>query len=270
MKSLIAWFVKNPVASNLMMVAMFVVGVFGYNNLQREFIPQVTVNGMTVSSAWPGASPRDVEEQIVVRIEEAIDGLDGVDGIQNLPPDAFKPLVFRWDAQVEILYLALYGDVDRLTLQRAANDLRLEISKLTGLQLTQQISKIDEQVTIEVSEDALREPLRQREGNFNCGRGLWLIPRQSSKKSSFVKRPMVALFVLEISLMSLMASTMMNLTQNLEGKMQLSSGFCHLKKRTGRKPENLSANMKKKLMKNYLLDCNLRSGLMVPKWLIVG
>jgi len=192
MKSLIAWFVKNPVASNLMMVAMFVVGVFGYNNLQREFIPQVTVNGMTVSSAWPGASPRDVEEQIVVRIEEAIDGLDGVDyleatasegtytvnirtklgvdyqkmldrvkarvdGIQNLPPDAFKPLVFRWDAQVEILYLALYGDVDRLTLQRAANDLRLEISKLTGLQLTQQISKIDEQVTIEVSEDALRQ-----------------------------------------------------------------------------------------------------------------
>jgi len=192
MKSLISWFVKNPVASNLMMVAMFVVGIFGYNNLEREFIPQVTINGMTISSAWPGASPRDVEEQIVVRIEEAIDGLDGVDyieataregsysvnirtklgvdyqkmldrvkarvdGIQNLPPDAFQPLVYRWDANVEILYLALYGDVDRLTLQRAANDMRLDISKLTGLQLTQQISKMDEQVTIEVSEDALRQ-----------------------------------------------------------------------------------------------------------------
>jgi len=192
MKSLIAWFVKNPVAANLIMVAMFVVGIFGFNNLEREFIPQVTINGMTITSTWPGASPRDVEEQMIVRIEEAVDGLDGidyieaqategtynvnirtklgvdyekmldkvkarVDGIQNLPPDAFRPQIFRWDADVEILYLALHGDVDRLTLQRAANDLRGEITKLTGLQLAEQISKRDEQVTIEVSEDALKQ-----------------------------------------------------------------------------------------------------------------
>ena len=192
MKSLIAWFVKNPVAANLIMFAMFVVGIFGYNSLDREFIPQVTINGMTISSGWPGASPRDVEEQLVVRIEEAVDGLDGidyveataregsynvnirtklgvdyekmldqvkarVDGIQNLPPDAFRPQIYRWDARADIIYLALHGDVDRLTLQRAATDLRLEITKLTGLQLTEQISKVSEQVTIEVSEDALRQ-----------------------------------------------------------------------------------------------------------------
>lgn len=192
MRALIAWFVKNPVAANLIMFTMFVVGIFGYNSLDREFIPQVTINGMTISSGWPGASPRDVEEQMVVRIEEAVDGLDGidyieataregsynvnirtklgvdyekmldqvkarVDGIQNLPPDAFRPQIYRWDARADIIYLALHGDVDRLTLQRAATDLRLEITKLTGLQLTDQISKISEQVTIEVSEDALRQ-----------------------------------------------------------------------------------------------------------------
>jgi len=192
MKGLIAWFVKNPVAANLIMFTMFVVGIFGYNNLDREFIPQVTINGMTISSGWPGASPRDVEEQMIVRIEEAVDGLDGidyieataregsynvnirtklgvdyekmldqvkarVDGIQNLPPDAFRPQIFRWDARADIAFLALHGDVDRLTLQRAATDLRLEITKLPGLQLTQHASKIDEQVTIEVSEEALRQ-----------------------------------------------------------------------------------------------------------------
>ena len=84
MKSIIAWFVKNPVAANLMMVTLFVVGLFGYNNLEREFIPQVTINGITVSSGWLGASPRDVEEQLVVRIEEAVDGLDGIDYIDCL------------------------------------------------------------------------------------------------------------------------------------------------------------------------------------------
>ncbi len=192
MKSLIAWFVKNPVAANLMMVAMFVAGIFGYNTMEREFIPQTTINGMSVSVSWPGASPRDVEEQLVVRIEEAVDGLDGidyiessaressgnvnirtklrvdyeklldevkarVDTIQNLPPDAFRPQVFRWDARPDMMYMALHGDIDRLTLQRMANDLRLDITRETGLQLTQQISKIPEQVTIEISEDALRQ-----------------------------------------------------------------------------------------------------------------
>ena len=146
---------------------------------------------MTVSVSWPGASPRDVEQQLLVRIEEAVDGLDGidyiesngreggatvnvrtkinadyeklldevknrVDGIQNLPPDAFRPQVFRWEARADIMYLALYGDMDRLTLQREATQLRQELTKLPGLQLTDQISKIEEQVTIEISEEALR------------------------------------------------------------------------------------------------------------------
>lgn len=191
MKNLIAWFVKNPIAANLIMGIMFFAGVFGFFSLEREFIPQTTINGMTISVSWPGASPRDVEEQLVVRIEEAIDGLDGidyiestaregsgqvnvrtklridyekmldevkarVDAVQNLPPDSFRPQVFRWDARPDILYLALYGDVDRLTLQRMATDMRLELSKIEGLQLTEQLSKVPEQVTIEVSEASLQ------------------------------------------------------------------------------------------------------------------
>ena len=120
-----------------------------------------------MSISWPGASPRDVEEQLLVRVEEAVDGLDGidyiestaregsgnvnirtkldvdyekmldqvkgrVDSIQNLPPDAFRPQIFRWDAQIDIMYLALHGDVDRLRLQREANELRLKIHTVDG------------------------------------------------------------------------------------------------------------------------------------------
>jgi multidrug efflux pump subunit AcrB len=192
MKKLITYFVRNPVAANLLMLMMFVGGIWGYFSLQREFIPQTTINGMSVSVSWPGASPRDVEQQLVVRIEEAVDGLDGidyiegnareggasvnirtkigidyekmidqvkarVDSIQNLPPDAFRPQVSRWDARADIIYLALYSEtMDRLTLQREATQLRQELSKLPGLQLTSQISKLEEQVTIEISEEALR------------------------------------------------------------------------------------------------------------------
>ncbi len=191
MRNIIAWFVRNPVAANLLMIVMFVTGAFGYFSMEREFVPQSTFNGISVSVAWNGASPRDVSEQIVSRIEEAVEGLDGidyiestsregsgnvnirtkldvdyekmldqvksrVDGVRNLPPDAFRPQVFRWDARPDIMYLALYGDVDPLTLQREATRFRQKLTQLPGMQLTNQITKQPEQVTIEVSEEALR------------------------------------------------------------------------------------------------------------------
>ena len=191
MRNIVAWFVQNPVAANLLMVMMFIMGTYGYFNLQREVVPTASVNAMTVTISWPGASPRDVEEQLVVRIEEAIDGLDGidfmesnaseglgsitiwtklgidyeklldevqsrVDSVQNLPPDSFRPQLSRFDVRPFIGFLTLYGDMDRLELQRSADDLRQKLTQLNGLQLTQHITKVPEQVTIEVSEENLQ------------------------------------------------------------------------------------------------------------------
>jgi len=191
MRKLIAWFVRNPIAANLLMVMMFIGGAWGYMNLEREFVPTVDVNGISINVVWNGASPRDVSEQIVARIEESVEGLDGidyiestaregsgnvnvrtkldvdferlldqvkarVDGVQNLPPDAFRPQVTRWEARPDIMYLALYGEMEPLALQREAIRFRKKIAALPGLQLTDLNSKIAEQVTIEVSEEALR------------------------------------------------------------------------------------------------------------------
>ena len=192
MRHLIAWFIRNPVAANLLMVLMFIGGAFGFFKFEREVMPTINVNGIQVSVTWQGASPRDVNEQLVTRIEEAIDDLDGidyiestsregsasveiitklgidyekmidlvtsrVDGIQNLPPDAFRPQVTRIEFRQETMFLALYGQVDRLSLQRAGNDLRQKLTQVSGLQLTTQVSKRPEQVTIEISEDDLRK-----------------------------------------------------------------------------------------------------------------
>lgn len=191
MQSLIGWFVKNPVAANLVMIIMICAGVFGFTQLEREFIPQPTTNIIEVTMEWRGASPRDVAEQLMTRAEEAIDGLDGIDfvestaregignivisaklnadfeklldevqsrveSIQNLPTDSERPMVVRRNPNVSIMFLALYGQVDRLTLQREATDLRLKITELPGFQLSEFLSKQPEQVTIEVSEDNLR------------------------------------------------------------------------------------------------------------------
>ena len=191
MRTIISWFVRNPVAANLLMVIFFVTGAWGYFNLEREFQPVIDVNGVSVTVSWPGASPRDVAEQIVSRVEESLEGLDGVDyiessstegfgnisvrtklgvdieemldrinarvdGVQNLPPDSFRPEVRRWEFRPDIMFLALYGDMDALTLQREAVRFRQKLTRLSGLQLTQLANKQPEQVTIEVSEEALR------------------------------------------------------------------------------------------------------------------
>lgn len=191
MKGLVAWWVKNTVAANLMMVAIILMGIVGFNRLEREVFPTTTINGMTVSVVWLGASPSDVQDQLITRIEDAVSGIDGidyieataregrgsinvrtkvradyeklldevkarVDGIQNLPPDSFAPQVFRWDARADYMYMALHGDIDRLTLQRIANVVRQEMAKIPGGELVQDMSKLDEEVTIEISENDLR------------------------------------------------------------------------------------------------------------------
>ena len=97
MRHLIAWFIRNPVAANLLMVLMFIGGVFGFLKFEREVMPTINVNGIQVSVTWQGASPRDVNEQLVTRIEEAIDDLDGIDYIESTSREG--------SASVEILSL---------------------------------------------------------------------------------------------------------------------------------------------------------------------
>ncbi len=191
MRGLIAWWARNTVAANLLMVGIILMGIVGFFKLEREFFPTITINGMTVSAAWQGASPSDVEEQLITRIEDAVAGIDGidyleataregsgsvnirtkvnadydklfdevkarVDGINNFPPDAFRPIVTRWEANADYMFIALHGDLDRLSLQRLSNGIRDEMAKLKGGQLIENISKLEEEVTIEIAEDALR------------------------------------------------------------------------------------------------------------------
>lgn len=192
MNRFIGWWVNNAIAANLLMFIIFVMGIVGFNKLEREFIPTTDFNQINISSVWQGASPNDMQEQIIFRIEEAIEGIDGidyveanaregrasvsvitlvqadfdriyeevktrVDGINNLPPDAFRLQVQRAPFEIDFIYMALYGGgLDRKELQRLSLDIRDEMAKLPSGNLTQMITKLEEEVTIEISEDALR------------------------------------------------------------------------------------------------------------------
>ena len=191
MRGLVSWFARNAVAANLLMVVAFVGGVLSFNSMERKMFPVVPVNGATVSVAWEGASPQDIEEQIVTRIEEVVIDIDGlrritstaqegfgsvnirgrddidmerfidevklrVDQINNLPPAAFQPQVRRWEQRNRYFALAVYGNMDARTLKRVADQVRDDIAALPGGSLAELQGVLDEEVSIEVSEDSLR------------------------------------------------------------------------------------------------------------------
>lgn len=191
MKGIVAWWARNSVAANLLMVLSFVLGVIGFNSLEREVFPQADFNGVSVSISWPGASPTDVEEQIVTRLEEVMADLDGlkemsgtaresvgyvnlqtynnydlekfieevklrVDTINNLPQATYPPQVQRWRNEDQYMGIAVHGKVDRMELKRITDDLRDRIASIEGGELAQVLGTLDEEVSIEVSEEALR------------------------------------------------------------------------------------------------------------------
>ncbi|MEZ5916604.1 MAG: efflux RND transporter permease subunit [Parvularculaceae bacterium] len=83
MNGLIEWWTRNTIAANLLMVAILVTGAIAFLRLEREVFPSADFNGATVSIAWPGFSPLEIEEQLILRIEEAISDIDGVEHIDR-------------------------------------------------------------------------------------------------------------------------------------------------------------------------------------------
>lgn len=191
MNKLIEWWARNTVAANLLMVGIFLAGIAGYSSMERELDPQVRFPGLQIAVAWPGAGPQDVEEQVVARIEESVRDLDNiewvrsssgegagnvyilanqkvdftqfmndvkirVDSISSLPRDIEPPRVQQWVNRDEFIRVAVHGDIGERGLKRLAEKLRREAAQLPAVSIVELFGVRREEVSIEVSEEALR------------------------------------------------------------------------------------------------------------------
>lgn len=191
MHKLIEWWARNTVAANLAMIGIFVAGIIGFNSLERELDPQVRFPGLEINVAWPGATPQEVEDQIVSRIEESMRDMDAIewvrstagegfaninvlasasvdfpsfmnevkvrmDGITTLPRDIEEPRVVQWVNRNEFMRVAVHGDLSERELKRLAEELRREVAQLPAVSIVDLFGVRSEEVTIEVSEEALR------------------------------------------------------------------------------------------------------------------
>ena len=74
----IAWMAKNGVAANLLMIIIIVGGALGASRIKQEVFPAFDLDLIRITVPYPGASPEEVEQGIILAVEEAVRGLTGV------------------------------------------------------------------------------------------------------------------------------------------------------------------------------------------------
>jgi len=191
MNRLIQWFVENPIAANLLMAVIALGGLSNLASLNKEVFPGAEVGMVRVEMAYPGAGPKEVEEQIVKRVEEAIADLDGIeqitstarqsmgiisvesvndydmqrllnnvkariDAISTFPVDAERATVTEVLWQSEIMSIAIYGHAGEAVLKRTGEQVRDEMALLPGISTVELKATRPDEMSIEVSEQALQ------------------------------------------------------------------------------------------------------------------
>jgi len=191
MNRAIAWFAANSVASNLLLLLVTVGGLITLPRVTQEVFPEISTDTISITVPYPGAAPAEIEEGICIRVEEQLQGIDGIkrltstaaegsgvvtaeltsdadssrvlddiktriDAIDTFPEEAEKPVVEEVLLRLQLLNVAVSGDADERSLKRIGQRVRDEIAALPGVTHVQLGGARPYEISIEVSETALR------------------------------------------------------------------------------------------------------------------
>ncbi|WP_237057343.1 efflux RND transporter permease subunit [Microbulbifer sediminum] len=191
MQGIIGWFVRNSRAANLLMIMIVIGGLFGISHIGREVFPAINPGIVRVEISYPGAGPREVEQQVTLRVEQAIsevkgikevnsfsrrshssvrieatDGYDElrllndikvqVDSINTFPESIERPVIQLEEWAPQMMMIAIGGPVGPHELKDTALKLRDELILLPGVRRVDVWGDRADEVSIEVSELDLR------------------------------------------------------------------------------------------------------------------
>ena len=191
MHAAIAWFARNPVAANLLMCILCSGGILSLLTVNQEEFPSIDAQIVSVTVPYLGAAPEEVERGVCIRVEEAIEGVEGidkvratsseatcsvmaelemdadavaalneiksrVDGINSFPAETEKPIVSKLSLLRNVLWIALSGDAEERVLKQVGQELREALVAIDGVSQVQLKYARADEISIEVSEHALR------------------------------------------------------------------------------------------------------------------
>ncbi len=97
MRGFIAYFVGHRTAANLVLAAMLLAGLYAAVTLRTQYFPDVVVERVTVSVAWRGAGPEEVERRIVAPLEPALLAVEGVEEIEAVAREGSAVLTIEFE-----------------------------------------------------------------------------------------------------------------------------------------------------------------------------
>ena len=191
-EGIIGWFVRNPVAANLLMFAIIGLGLYSGINLRKQTTPDFDINYVSVRVPYLGAAPEEVEEGVVIKIEEAIQDTKGilkikssasegvgsvraeieidadinevlneikakVDAISTFPDLTEKPVVYKVEVPTGILFVSIYGDIDEYQRKEIAESIKDELLDYPEIKSINMMGDRPYEISIEVTENTLRE-----------------------------------------------------------------------------------------------------------------
>ena len=190
---MIAWFARNGVAANLLMITIIAAGLYSISQrIPLEVFPTFELDTININTSLSAASPEDVEESISIRIEEAISDLNGikritsrsaegrstvraeiedgydsrdllndiksrVDAVNTFPEDAERPVISLVQTDREVISVVLYGDLHESELKLLAQRVRDDLLRISGISRIKLEASRDYEISIEVPENILKE-----------------------------------------------------------------------------------------------------------------
>ncbi|MEO8144906.1 MAG: efflux RND transporter permease subunit, partial [Betaproteobacteria bacterium] len=99
------WFtrvsISNPVFATMMMAALLVLGAFSYSRLPVEQFPDVSFPVVVVQTAYPGASPENVEEEVTRRVEESVNTISGIKTLSSRSYESLSVVIIEFDLSID-------------------------------------------------------------------------------------------------------------------------------------------------------------------------
>lgn len=191
MKNAIRPFIKYPILAHVILVALFLFGYVGFKSLKTTFFPPIPSRTILIQAAYPGASPEEIEEAIVTKIEDNLKGLTGIERVTSVSNENFCSItvrtltgydinvvlqdvknavnkvssfpvgmerltIFRREPMNFAIDFVLAGDTDLLTLKKEARKIERDLLALEGISKVSLSGFPVEEIEISVRENDMR------------------------------------------------------------------------------------------------------------------
>ncbi|UOB18682.1 efflux RND transporter permease subunit [Abyssalbus ytuae] len=116
MKKIISYFIKYEVAVNVFIIAFLIFGLIGLLSLKSSFFPLVESRNISINVTYPGASPLEIEEGVILKIEDNLKGLEGIDRVTSVSRENSGTInvEIEYGENIDIILQEVKNAVDRV------------------------------------------------------------------------------------------------------------------------------------------------------------